>query len=257
MTKESETSDKPNRREIEDALFARLVAPNTDEDARARIRSDLVEMHLPLVRYVAQRYADRGEPLDDVMQAGTLGLINAVDRFEPDRGVAFSTYAVPTIVGAIRRHFRDATWSVKVPRRLQELRGRIDSAHDQLAQELRRSPTVAEIADRADLDPQDVLDALELGHVRDLAPLDLPTPDGTSIADQLGDLDASLADVEDKATVKRLLNTLPERERAIVAMRFFNGLSQSQIAEQVGISQMHVSRLLTQSLNRLRSEVLS
>ena len=257
MNQESDASDKTGRRHIEDTLFARFHDPESSEDQRARLRDELVEMHLPLVRHIARRYADRGEPLDDVLQAGTLGLISAVDRFEPDRGVAFSTYAVPTIVGAIRRHFRDATWSVKVPRRLQELRGRIDSAHDQLAQDLMRSPTVAEIAQRAELDPQDVLDALELGHVRELAPLEPPTPEGTSIADKLGDLDASLADVEDKATVERLLNTLPERERAIVAMRFFEGLSQSQIAEQVGISQMHVSRLLAQSLTRMRGEVLS
>lgn len=257
MTQNSDASDKVDRREIEDSLFAQFRDPKTGENQRARLRDELVEMHLPLVRHIARRYADRGEPLDDVVQAGTLGLINAVDRFEPDRGLAFSTYAVPTIVGAIRRHFRDATWSVKVPRRLQELRGRIDSAHDQLAQELMRSPTIAEIAHRAELDPQDVLDSLELGHIREMAPLEPSATEGPSIADKLGDLDASLADVEDKSTVERLLNTLPERERAIVAMRFYEGLSQSQIAEQIGISQMHVSRLLAQSLTRMRGEVLS
>lgn len=250
-------STRADRREVEDALFAQFHAPDTDEASREQVREELVAMHLPLVRHIAQRYADRGEPFDDVVQAGTIGLIHAVDRYEPERGAAFSTYAVPTIIGSIRRHFRDSTWSMKVPRRLQELRGRIDAAHDQLAQELGRSPTVAEIARRADLDPQDVLDALELAHARELAPLDPPTSEGSSIADRIGDVDASLAAVEDRATVERLMNTLPERERAIVAMRFFDGMSQSQIADQVGISQMHVSRLLTQSLNRLRSEVLS
>ena len=257
-------SQGPDRRVIEDALFAQLHDPHASADAKVRVRDELVEMHLPLVRHIAQRYADRGEPLDDVVQAGNLGLINAVDRFDPDHGVAFSTYAVPTIIGAIRRHFRDATWSVKVPRRLQELRGRIDGAHDQLAQELRRSPTVAEIAQRAELDPQDVLDALELARARETAPLDGSPSGGTSdgasegssLADRLGDIDASLTDVEDRATVERLMNTLPERERAIVAMRFFDGMSQTQIADEVGISQMHVSRLLSQSLTRLRSEVL-
>lgn len=250
-------STRADRREVEDALFAQFHAPDTDAASREQVREELVAMHLPLVRHIAQRYADRGEPFDDVVQAGTIGLIHAVDRYEPERGAAFSTYAVPTIIGSIRRHFRDSTWSMKVPRRLQELRGRIDAAHDQLAQELGRSPTVAEIARRADLDPQDVLDALELAHARELAPLDPPTSEGSSIADRIGDVDASLAAVEDRATVERLMNTLPERERAIVAMRFFDGMSQSQIADQVGISQMHVSRLLTQSLNRLRSEVLS
>lgn len=250
-------SQRSDRREVEDALFAQLRDPDTEESTRGRIRDELVEMHLPLVRHIAKRYSDRGEPVDDVIQAGTIGLINAVDRFEPDQGVAFSTYAVPTIIGAIRRHFRDATWSVKVPRRLQELRGRIDTAHDQLAQEIGRSPTVTEIAQRADLDAQDVLDALELAHAREMRPLDPPSSDGSSIADRMGDLDASLADVEDRATVDRLLKTLPERERMIVAMRFFDGMSQTQIAEQIGVSQMHVSRLLSQSLSRLRSEVLS
>ena len=250
-------STRADRREVEDALFAKFHSPDTDEASREQLRGELVAMHLPLVRHIAQRYADRGEPFDDVVQAGTIGLIHAVDRYEPDRGSAFSTYAVPTIIGSIRRHFRDSTWSMKVPRRLQELRGRIDSAHDQLVQELGRSPTVAEIATRADLDPQDVLDALELAHARELAPLDTPTSEGASIADRFGDVDASLSAVEDRATVERLMNTLPEREREIVTMRFFDGMSQSQIADQVGVSQMHVSRLLAQSLNRLRSEVLS
>lgn len=250
-------TESSHRRQVEDALFARFHDPQTSEGERALVRDELVAMHVPLVRHIARRYADRGEPLDDVVQAGTIGLINAVDRFEPDHGVAFSTYAVPTIIGAIRRHFRDATWSVKVPRRLQELRGRIDSAYDQLAQELGRSPTVAEIAEHAELDPADVLDALELAHVREMKPLEPVTSDDTPLADRVGDIDASLTDVEDRATVEKLLNTLPERERAIVAMRFFDGMSQTQIAEQVGISQMHVSRLLAQSLTRLRSEVLS
>lgn len=250
-------SQQSNRREVEDALFAQLRDPGIDNSAHSRIRDELVEMHLPLVRHIAKRYSDRGEPVDDVLQAGTIGLINAVDRFEPDHGVAFSTFAVPTIIGAIRRHFRDTTWSVKVPRRLQELRGQIDAAHDQLAQELGRSPTVTEIAQRAELNAQDVLDALELAQAREMRPLDPPSSDDPSIADRLGDLDASLADVEDRETVERLLRTLPERERMIVAMRFFDGMSQTQIAEQVGISQMHVSRLLSQSLTRLRSEALS
>ncbi len=254
-------SQGPDRRVIEDALFAQLHDPHASADAKVRVRDELVEMHLPLVRHIAQRYADRGEPLDDVVQAGNLGLINSVDRFDPDHGVAFSTYAVPTIIGAIRRYFRDATWSVKVPRRLQELRGRIDGAHDQLAQELGRSPTVAEIAQRADLDPQDVLDALELARARETTPLgggsSETASEGASLADRIGDIDASLTDVEDRATVERLLNTLPERERTIVVMRFFDGMSQTQIAQEVGISQMHVSRLLSQSLTRLRSEVLT
>lgn len=248
-------SGDADRRAIEDELFARLLDPDTDEAARRRIRDELVRMHLPLVRHIARRYADRGEPVDDVVQVGTVGLIQAVDRYQPDHGTAFSSFAVPTILGAIRRHFRDATWSVKVPRRVQELRGRIDAAHDELAQNLGRSPTIPEIAERAGVEVDDVLDSLELGRVREMTPLDGRTGDAESLADRLGDIDAALNEVEDKQTVERLLATLPDRERAIMTMRFYQGRSQSQIAEALGMSQMHVSRLLARSLAHLRSEV--
>ena len=248
-------SGDADRRAIEDDLFARLCDPDTDEASHHRIRDELVQMHLPLVRHIARRYADRGEPMDDVVQAGTVGLIQAVDRYQPDHGAAFSSFAVPTILGAIRRHFRDATWSVKVPRRVQELRGRIDAAHDELAQALGRSPTVAEVAERAGVEVDDVLDSLELGRVREMTPLDGRTGDEGPLADRLGDIDAALNEVEDKQTVERLLATLPERERAIMMMRFYQGRSQSQIADELGMSQMHVSRLLARSLAQLRAEV--
>jgi len=243
------------RRKAEDALFRQLTDPATPNEQRALIRDELVEMHLPLVRHIASRYADRGEPMDDLVQAGSLGLVQAVDRFDPSRGAAFASFAVPTIVGAIRRHFRDSTWTVKVPRRVQELRGRIDAAHDALAQELGRSPTVAEVAARAEVDEQDVLDSLEMSHARNTRSLSLENDDDTPLAERLGDIDTALSGVDDQETVRAMLATLPERERAIVTMRFFDGMSQSQIAERVGISQMHVSRLLTRSLARLRSEL--
>ena len=249
-------TEQGQRRELEDALFAELHDATTSDGRRSTIRDELVAMHMPLVKHIARRYADRGEPMDDLVQAGSVGLIKAVDRFEPQRGVAFSSYAVPTIIGAIRRYFRDATWTVKVPRHLQEMRGRIDTAHDHLAQELGRSPTVAEIAQRAELQAQDVLDALELGHLRETTPLNSGASDGP-VSDRLGGRDAAFDRVEDSATVERLLTTLPERERTMVEMRFFDGLSQSQIAERMGISQMHVSRLLAQSLTRLRDEVVT
>ena len=249
-------TEQAQRRALEDALFAELHDATTSDGRRSAIRDELVAMHMPLVKHIARRYADRGEPMDDLVQAGSVGLIKAVDRFEPQRGVAFSSYAVPTIVGAIRRYFRDATWTVKVPRHLQEMRGRIDTAHDHLAQELGRSPTVAEIAQRAELQAQDVLDALELGHLRETTPLDTGGFDGP-VSDRLGSRDAAFDRVEDSATVERLLTTLPERERTMIEMRFFDGLSQSQIAERMGISQMHVSRLLAQSLTRLRDEVVT
>jgi RNA polymerase sigma-B factor len=169
--------------------------------------------------------------------------------------LAFSTYAVPTVVGAIRRHFRDATWSMKVPRRVQELRGKIDAAHDSLTQDLGRSPTVAEIAERASVDAQDVLDSLELSRVREMTQIDAVAPDGAPLADRLGDLDASLAGVDDAETVKKLLASLPDQERLVVTMRFFDGMSQSEIANEVGVSQMQISRLLSRSLAKLRADV--
>ncbi len=243
------------RQQAEFELFERLRAEETSDAERSMIRDELVEMHLPLVRHIARRYADRGEPMDDVVQAGSLGLISAVDRFDPSKGAGFTTYAVPTITGAIRRHFRDTTWALKVPRRAQEMRGRIDQAHDALAQDLGRSPTVAEIAERAEVDAQDVLDSMEISHARSTRTLTPQTPDEVPLADRIGDIDANLGQVEDREATQALLAVLPEREREIVTLRFFDGLSQSQIAERVGVSQMHVSRLLQRSLQRLRGEL--
>ena len=234
-------------------LFERLHDADASDAEQAGVRDELIETHMPLVHHLARRYADRGEPIEDVTQVATIGLIQAIDKFDPDRGSAFSTYAVPTILGAIRRHFRDATWSVKVPRRVQELRGKIDAAHDALAQELGRSPTVAEIATRADVDPADVLDSLALSRARSTAPIDAASDGEVPLADTLGDLDASLTDIENAETIKRLLTTLSEDERTVVTLRFFDGLTQTQIAERVGVSQMQVSRILTQSLEKLRA----
>jgi len=234
-------------------LFERLHDADASDAEQAGVRDELIETHMPLVHHLARRYADRGEPIEDVTQVATIGLIQAIDKFDPDRGSAFSTYAVPTILGAIRRHFRDATWSVKVPRRVQELRGKIDAAHDALAQELGRSPTVAEIAARADIDPADVLDSLELSRARSAAPIDATSDGEVPLADTLGDLDASLTDIENAETIKRLLTTLSEDERTVVTLRFFDGLTQTQIAERVGVSQMQVSRILTRSLEKLRA----
>ena len=234
-------------------LFERLHDADASDAEQAGVRDELIETHMPLVHHLARRYADRGEPIEDVTQVATIGLIQAIDKFDPDRGSAFSTYAVPTILGAIRRHFRDATWSVKVPRRVQELRGKIDAAHDALAQELGRSPTVAEIATRADVDPADVLDSLALSRARSTAPIDAASDGEVPLADTLGDLDASLTDIENAETIKRLLTTLSEDERTVVTLRFFDGLTQTQIAERVGVSQMQVSRILTRSLEKLRA----
>jgi RNA polymerase sigma-B factor len=247
--------DPAERRRVENALFARLHDPEVTPEQRRNVRSELVEMHQPLVHHIARRYADRGEPFDDVFQVGNLGLISAIDRFEPERGVAFSSFAVPTIIGAIRRHFRDATWALKVPRRVQESRSKINAAFEVLAQELGRSPTVAEVAHRCDLDEHDVLDSLELSRARETTPIDTPLSEGSSIADRIGDTDQALGQVEDKETVRRLLESLPKYDRDVVVMRFFDGMSQTEIAEAAGVSQMQISRILSRSLARLRGQI--
>ena len=219
-----------------------------------RLRADLIRLHLPLVEHLVRRFLDRGEPHDDLVQVGTIGLINAIDRFDPDRGVEFSTYATPTIVGEIKRHFRDRGWAVRVPRRLQELRGALTKANETLSHDLGRAPTVAELARKLDITEDEVLEGLESASAYATVSLDggFDDPDSASVADTLGIDDEALALVEDRATLRPLLEALPERERRIVMLRFFNNLTQSQIAEEMGISQMHVSRLLARSLVKLR-----
>jgi RNA polymerase sigma-B factor len=218
------------------------------------IRTRLIESHLGLVEYLARRFAGRGEPLDDLVQVATIGLVKAVDRFDPDRLVEFSTYATPTIVGELKRHFRDKGWAVRVPRRLQELNLRLGPVISKLSQELQHSPTVAEIAQAADATQDEVLEALDSAHAYSLISLDAGTnEEGLSYHEQIGDLDATLEALEDRVSVSPLLRQLPPRERRMLHLRFFKGLTQSEIAEELGISQMHVSRLLAKTLATLRA----
>jgi RNA polymerase sigma-B factor len=183
----------------------------------------------------------------------TIGLVKAVDRFDPDREVEFSTYATPTIVGELKRHFRDKGWAVRVPRRLQELNLRLGSVIGKLSQELQRSPTVAEIARAAGTTEDEVLEGLDSAHAYRLISLDAPTGDeGLSYHEQIGEDDSSLENLEDWVSIGPLLQQLPPRERRMLYLRFFKGLTQSEIAEQLGISQMHVSRLLAKTLATLR-----
>ena len=190
------------------------------------------------------------------MQVGTIGLINSIDRFETDRGVEFSTYATPTIVGEIKRHFRDRGWAIRVPRRLQEMRLAIGTASADLNQSLGRSPTVAEIAERIGSTEEEVLEGLESANAYSTLSLDAPDGGRTSvIADGLGGYDEGLDLVEDRATVRPLLDRLDERSRLLLGLRFFRGMTQSQIAAELGISQMHVSRLLTKALETLREGI--
>ncbi|MFN2589380.1 MAG: RNA polymerase sigma factor SigF [Actinomycetota bacterium] len=227
----------------------RQLQENRAEDVRDR----LIEGHLGLVEYLARRFAGRGEPLDDLIQVATIGLVKAVDRFDPDREVEFSTYATPTIVGELKRHFRDKGWAVRVPRRLQELNLRLGSVIGKLSQELQRSPTVAEIANAAGTTEDEVLEGLDSAHAYRLISLDAPTgEEGLSYHEQLGEDDASLEALEDWVSVGPLVQQLPARERRMLYLRFFKGLTQSEIAEQLGISQMHVSRLLAKTLATLR-----
>jgi RNA polymerase sigma-B factor len=240
---------------MERHVDALLRSYHRDGDREARDQA-LVEL-MPLVRALASRYAGRGEPLEDLVQVGALGLIKAVDRFDVDRGVEFSSYAVPTIVGEIRRHFRDKAWAMHVPRRLKELSVRLSRVLDQLTTELGRSPTIAELAAATGVEEEDVIDALDSANAYSTRSLHAPFDDGdeTSLADKLGDDDSGFAEVEDGSLVAAGLEALDERERRIVELRFFEEKTQSQIAAEVGISQMHVSRLLRSALATMRGRI--
>ena len=237
------------------ALFARLSA---DPDDRAA-RDELITLHLPLVQHLARRFRNRGEPYDDLVQVGTIGLIKSIDRFDVDRGVEFSTYATPTVVGEIKRHFRDKGWAVRVPRRLQEMRLQLTTATQELSQQLGRSPTVAELALRLGITEEDVLEGLESANAYSTVPLDRGSDDedGLGFVDTLGEDDEALEGVEYRESLKPLLAQLQPRERHILMLRFFRGMTQSEIAAEVGISQMHVSRLLARTLAQLRSGLLT
>jgi RNA polymerase sigma-B factor len=219
-----------------------------------KIREKLIESHLGLVEYLARRFAGRGEPLDDLIQVATIGLVKAVDRFDPGREVEFSTYATPTIVGELKRHFRDKGWAVRVPRRLQELNLRLGSVISKLSQDLQHSPTIAEIATAAGASQDEVLEALDSAHAYSLISLDAATgEEGLSYHEQIGGEDESIEALEDRLSVGPLLHKIPARERRMLHLRFFKGMTQSEIAEELGISQMHVSRLLAKTLAQLRS----
>jgi RNA polymerase sigma-B factor len=236
-------------------LFEKLQALPEGDQERQRIRGELVELHLPLVEYLARRFRNRGEWLDDLTQVATIGLIKSIDRFDLSRGVEFSTYATPTIVGEIKRHFRDKGWAVRVPRRLQELKLALTKAISDLAQRLGRAPTVAELASHLQMSEEEVLEGLESANAYSTVSLDAPDSgdeDAPAVAESLGMLDDALEGVEYRESLKPLLERLPPREKRILMLRFFGNMTQSQIATELGISQMHVSRLLARTLTQLR-----
>ncbi len=240
---EHSSPDRTQARE----LFERLAVLPADDPERARIRATLVELHLPLVEYLARRFRNRGEWLDDLTQVATIGLIKSIDRFDLERGVEFSTYATPTIVGEIKRHFRDKGWAVRVPRRLQELKLSLTKAIGELAQREGRAPTVSELAAHLQMSEEEVLEGLESANAYSTVSLDAPDSgdeDAPAVADSLGMIDDALEGVEYRESLKPLLERLPPREKKILLLRFFGNMTQSQIAAELGISQMHVSRLL-------------
>lgn len=248
----------PHDRSGARAMFIELRKLPEDSPERALLRNQLVRMHLPLVEHLARRFRNRGEPLDDLTQVATIGLIKSVDRFDPERGVEFSTYATPTVVGEIKRHFRDKGWAVRVPRRLQELRLSLTTATAELSQQHGRSPTVHELAERLGISEEEVLEGLESANAYSTLSLDVPDTDDESpaVADTLGSEDEALESVEYRESLKPLLEDLPPREKRILLLRFFGNMTQSQIAQEVGISQMHVSRLLARTLAQLREKLL-
>ncbi|MEU6670801.1 RNA polymerase sigma factor SigF [Streptomyces sp. NPDC046727] len=240
------------------AMFVELRELREGSPEYAELRNQLVRMHLPLVEHLARRFRNRGEPLDDLTQVATIGLIKSVDRFDPERGVEFSTYATPTVVGEIKRHFRDKGWAVRVPRRLQELRLALTTATAELSQLHGRSPTVHELAEKLAISEEEVLEGLESANAYSTLSLDVPDTDDESpaVADTLGAEDEALEGVEYRESLKPLLEDLPPREKRILLLRFFGNMTQSQIAQEVGISQMHVSRLLARTLAQLREKLL-
>jgi RNA polymerase sigma-B factor len=242
-------------RALSKTLFARLESLEEGTHDYAYVRNTLVELNLALVKFAASRFRSRSEPMEDIIQVGTIGLIKAIDRFEISRGVEFPTFALPTIVGEIKRFFRDTSWSVRVPRRLQELRLDLAKAGDELAQKFDRSPTVLELAARLDLTREEVVEGMAASNAYTASSLDCRPEDEDSegaLADRIGYEDHDLEGVEYIESLKPLIAGLPARDRQILSLRFVANLTQSEIGEELGISQMHVSRLLSRTLVKLR-----
>ncbi|HEX7347098.1 MAG TPA: SigB/SigF/SigG family RNA polymerase sigma factor [Candidatus Limnocylindrales bacterium] len=237
--------NRPDDAEVE-ALFARLPDP----DARAEI----VTVFMPFAEYLARRFAGRGEAVEDLTQVASIGLLNAIDRFDPEREVQFSTYAAATIVGELKRHFRDKGWALRVPRRLQELAVRINRTLPELQQTLGRSPTIPELAAHLEVGTDEIAEAMDAVQAYSTTSLDAPTggENSASPADTLGSDDPSIELLDEWSSIAPAVAELSARDRRVLYLRFFRGLTQTEIADDVGVSQMHVSRILTQTLERLR-----
>ncbi|MET7767734.1 RNA polymerase sigma factor SigF [Nocardia sp. NPDC005366] len=242
-------------------LFTRLAAFEADDPARDALRQDIIERCLPLAANIARRFSGRGENFDDLLQIARVGMVQAVDRFDPSYGASFLSFAVPTIMGEVRRHFRDHTWAVRVPRRLKEIQQSIGPATEKLTHELGRMPRAREIAEEIGADLNEVTQALIARNAYQTSPID-PTPDGdsdntpASVLDTLGADDSNYGSVEDYLAVRPLIAALPERQRQVLVWRFFDSMTQIEIAERLGCSQMQVSRILTKTLSSLREQAM-
>jgi RNA polymerase sigma-B factor len=256
-------ADLPDRRHDDYAaagrLFIEFAALAADDPRRRRLRDELVTLHLPVARHIAAKFRNRGEPGDDLEQVATLGLINAVDRYDPSRGIAFLAYAVPTMMGEVRRYFRDTAWSIRLPRRLSELHLALGRASRELSQTLGSAPTPRQLAEHLGISVAEVQEGLEAGQSYRAASLDDSgggsDESSTALVERLGEQDHELEMVENRAVLGPLLEGIAERERRILIMRFFEHMTQTQIAERVGLSQMHVSRLLARTLEQLRARL--
>jgi RNA polymerase sigma-B factor len=239
-------------------LFAEMNGDGTTPAVRTHARDELVHLHLPLVEHCARRFRNRGEPFEDLVQVGTIGLLKSIDRFDSDRGVEFSTYATPTIIGEIKRYFRDKGWAIRVPRRLQELRMQIGAATAELTQSLGRSPTPRELAETIGCSVEEIIEGIDSSNAYSTLSLDASDDSeegGNTMLDAIGIEDENLEHVEIRESLKPLLDALEPREKKILLLRFFKNRTQTQIAEEIGVSQMHVSRLLTRTLGQLRDSL--
>jgi RNA polymerase sigma-B factor len=239
-----------------DEIIERFVRYRATGDRR--LRNELIEEHRWVAVHCARRFSNRGEPLDDLIQVGMLGVLKAAERFDPDVGVSFTTFAIPTVMGELRRHFRDTTWAVRVPRRMKDLHVEIGAAVEFLTGELQRAPKVDELAKHLGVTEDQVLETMEASGAYRAGPLTAPADDerdGPSESEAVGEIDRDLVQADDRLTVRAMLRGLAPRERRIVYLRYFDGLSQSEIAALVGVSQVHVSRLLRASIERLQQQV--
>jgi RNA polymerase sigma-B factor len=240
-------------------MFRELSGLPTDCIEYRRLRERIVRRCLPLAEHIARRYSGRGEPHDDLVQTARLGLLNAVERFDCEAGNDFLSFAVPTIMGEVKRYFRDSGWSVHVPRRLKETRAAVTAATAELSQRMNRAPTASELANELGVDRSEVVEGLIAAQCYQTRSLDAPVSgdgdDSLSISDRLGSIDPGMDVVEFREAVRPLIAALPPRERDILIWRFFEGLTQTQIAQRLGVSQMHISRLLTRTLGQLRDDL--